>query len=67
MSGRRPYFSRVLLQAWAKPGQPDVPGIALIGAGGFSAHLTALEAIDLSNVLVDLAEQLETLTKEPTA
>jgi hypothetical protein len=56
---RRPYFNKVIPYTWRKPGQPDTPGIALIGLGGFSAHLTPAEAIELSNHLVDLAERLE--------
>lgn len=57
--GRRPYFKKVIPHNWTKPGQPDVPGIAFIGLGGFNAHLTAAEAIELSNHLVDLSESLE--------
>lgn len=56
---RRPYFKKVIRHNWTRAGQPDVPGIALIGLGGYSAHLTAAEAIELSNRLVDLAETLE--------
>lgn len=60
MNNRRPYFSKVIHHTWTSAGHPDTPGIALIGLGGYSAHLTASEAIELSNRLVDLAETLET-------
>jgi hypothetical protein len=56
---RRPYFSKVVPQTWTKPGHPDTPGIAFIGLGGYSAHLTPAEAIELSNHIVDIAETLE--------
>lgn len=59
---RRPFLSQVLLHTWAKPGEPDTPGIALIGLGGLSAHLTPAEAVSLADQLVDLAEQLEAST-----
>ena len=58
-AGRRPYFNKVIRHTWTSAGHPDTPGIALIGLGGYSAHLTATEAIELSNTLVDLAETLE--------
>lgn len=59
MNNRRPYFKKVVRHTWTSAGLPDTPGIALIGLGGYSAHLTASEAIELSNRLVDLAETLE--------
>lgn len=65
-ANRRPYFSKVVTYTWTKPGQPDTPGIAFIGLGGFSAHLTTSEALELSNHLVDLVEHLEPLrNKDP--
>ena len=60
MNNRRPYFKKVILHTWTSAGPPDTPGIAFIGLGGFNAHLTASEAIELSNRLVDLAESLDT-------
>lgn len=63
MSGHsRPFLSKVVHHAWTKPGQPDTPGISLIGRGGLSAHLTASEAVALADQLHDLAEQLEPAT-----
>lgn len=56
---RRPFFSKVIPYTWTKCGQPETPGIAFIGLGGFSAHLSTSEALELSNLLVDLVEHLE--------
>lgn len=56
---RRPYFSKVIPFTWRKAGQTDTPGIAFMGLGGFNAHLTVSEAVELSNHLVDLVEHLE--------
>jgi hypothetical protein len=62
---RRPYFNKVIPHTWTRDGEPPTPGIALIGLGGYSAHLTPAEALELSNRLVDLAEALES-HKGPT-
>lgn len=64
MSGhrRRPFFSKVVIQNWTKPGELDTRGIALVGLGGLAAHLTPAEALELADRLVDLAEQLEAPT-----
>ncbi|MDR7081444.1 hypothetical protein J2X01_000721 [Arthrobacter ginsengisoli] len=59
MTDRRPYFAKVIAHDWATPGRPSTPGIAFIGRGGLSAHLTPAEAISLSNHIVDLVESLE--------
>lgn len=59
MNRRRPFLSKVIPHTWSRHGEPGVDGIAIIGLGGLSAHLTPAEALDLADRLVDLSEQLE--------
>lgn len=56
----RPYLSKVQPWHWKDQHGNTTPGIALRKGNYIAAHLTAAEAIQLSNRLVDLAERLET-------
>jgi len=56
----RPYFSRISPYSYKPKGGSDpVPGIGLFRGRELSAHLTASEALELADKLVDLAESLE--------
>ncbi|WP_431710709.1 hypothetical protein [Glutamicibacter uratoxydans] len=56
---RRPYIGRISKYCWTdKRTGERTPGIVLSGAHGLAAHLTADEAIQLADQLVDLAERL---------
>lgn len=55
----RPYISKVYPRAWTDDQGNTTPGIALRRGRYMAAHLTAHEAIELANRLVDLAEELE--------
>lgn len=55
----RPYLSRVHIRAWHDKDHGTTPGIALQQGHRIAAHLTPEEAIELSNQLVDLVEELE--------
>ena len=56
----RPYLSKVQPWYWKDQHGNSTPGIALRKGPHIAAHLTAAEAIQLSNRLVDIAERLET-------
>lgn len=55
----RPYISRIKIAPWKHRDGTATPGIALRKGKHVTAHLTAQEAIELSNQLTDLAEQME--------
>lgn len=55
----RPYLSKIYCWNWKDEQGNVTPGILLRKGKHVAAHLTATEAIQLANRLVDLAEQLE--------
>lgn len=50
--------------AWKNHGRADLPGIALWGMGGLTAHLTPAEARKLADKLHDMADRLDA-AREP--
>lgn len=52
---KRPYFSHARIYGW-----DGTLGISIHKGADVVAHLTADEAIDLANNLVDLAERINT-------
>jgi hypothetical protein len=56
---KRPYFSHVRLNKWTNEDHTKTLGIAVHKGPKVVAHLTADEAIELSNNLVDLAERIQ--------
>lgn len=54
----RPYFSHLRLNNWTNDDLTKTLGIAFHKGADVVAHLTADEAIELSNNLVDLAERI---------
>lgn len=59
----RPYV-KPRAYTWKAEDRTQTPGIALMHCGKIRAHLTAAEAYDLANRLVDMADTLT--EQEPT-
>ncbi|MGP5698501.1 hypothetical protein ACTXPA_06050 [Glutamicibacter arilaitensis] len=64
---QRPYIGAVRIQDWITKDKQRIRGIRIVGASGIAGHLTATEAINLADKLVDLAERLPEPTTGPPA
>lgn len=63
---QRPYIGAVRIQDWITKDKQRIRGIRIVGASGIAGHLTASEALELADKLVDLAERLpEATTVQP--